>query len=63
MPETIFGNWKPFKNDEKSFFISPQKLFLFSTYLSFYFHFLVMYQKGFIKKISLISNFMMSQSG
>ena len=23
--ETIFGNWKPFKKDEK--FISPQKLF------------------------------------
>ena len=30
------------KNDEKCFFISPQKLFSFSRYLSFYLDFLVM---------------------
>ena len=44
-------------------FISPQKLFLFSRYLSFYLDFFVMYQNGLIKKTRLISNFMTSQSG
>ena len=32
-------------------FISPQKLFSFSRYLSFCLDFLVMYQKGLIKKM------------
>ena len=44
-------------------FISPQKLFSFSRYLSFGLDFLVMYQNGLIKKIRLISNFMPSQPG
>ena len=44
-------------------FISPQKLFSFSRYLSFYLDFLIMYQKGLIKKIWLIPNFMMSHPG
>ena len=44
-------------------FISPQKLFSFSRYLSFCLDFLVMYRNGLIKKIRLISNFMRSQSG
>ena len=57
MSETNFGKWKPFKNDEKCFLISSQKLFLFSRYLSFCFDFLVTYRNGLIKKISLISNF------
>ena len=35
------------------FFISPQKLFLFSRNLSFYLDFLVMYRKGLIKKINV----------
>ena len=42
-------------------FISPQKLVLFSTYLSFCLDFLVMWQSGFVRKITLISNFKMSQ--
>ena len=44
-------------------FISPQKLFLFLKYLSFCRGFLVVYQNGLIKKIRLISNSTMSQSG
>ena len=44
-------------------FISPQKLFPFSRYLSFCVDFLVMYQNDLIKKIRLISNFMASQPG
>ena len=39
-------------------FTSPQKLFSLSRYLSFCFYFLVMYRNGLIKKIRLISNFM-----
>ena len=42
-------------------FISPVKLFSFSRYLSFCISFLVIYQNGLIKKIRIISNFMMSQ--
>ena len=34
--------WKPFKNDEKCFFISSKKLFSFSRYLNFNLYFLVM---------------------
>ena len=47
----------------KMLFISPQKLFLFSRYLSFYLDFFFMYQSGLIKKIRLISNFMTPQPG
>ena len=36
----------------KILYISPQKLFSFSRYLSFYLDFLVMYQYGLIKKIT-----------
>ena len=43
--------------------ISPQKLFFFPRYLSFCLDVLVMYQKGLIKKIMLISNIIKSQSG
>ena len=42
-------------------FISPQKLFLFSRYLSFCLGLLVVYQNGLIKKIRSISVFLMSQ--
>ena len=38
-------------------FISTQKFFSFSRYLSFCLDFLVMYQNGLIKNIRLISNF------
>ena len=41
----------------KNAFISPWKLFPFSRYLSFCLDFLVMYQNGLIKKITLIWNF------
>ena len=44
-------------------FISPQKLFSLSRYLSFYLNFLVMYKNGLIKKKRLIANFMTSQPG
>ena len=44
-------------------FISPQKLFSLSRYLSFYLDFLVMYKNGLIKKTRLIANFMTSQPG
>ena len=42
-------------------FISPQKFFSFSRYLSFCLDFLVIYQNGLIKKIRLFSDFMTSQ--
>ena len=45
----------------KMLFISPEKLFLFSRYLSFCLDFSVMYLNGLIKKIGSISNFMTSQ--
>ena len=44
-------------------FISPQKLFSFSRYLSFCLDFLVMQQNGLIRKIRFVSNFMTSQLG
>ena len=44
-------------------FISPQKLFSFSRCLSFCLDFLIMQQNGLIRKIRLISSFMMSQPG
>ena len=47
----------------KMLFISPQKLFSFSRYLSFCLDFFVMYENGVIRKIRLISNFMTSQRG
>ena len=47
----------------KNVFISPQKLFPFSRYLSFCLDCLVMYQNGLIKKTRLISNFMTSHPG
>ena len=42
---------------------SPQQLFSFSRYVSFYLDFLVMYRNGLIKKIRLTSNFLTSQPG
>ena len=47
----------------KMLFISPQKLFLFSRYLSFCLDFWVIQQNGLIRKIRLISNFITSQPG
>ena len=42
-------------------FISPLKIFLFSRF--FWLDILVMYKKGLIRKIRLISKFMTSQLG
>ena len=56
-----FWQLKAFKNDEN--FISPQKLFLFSRYLNFCLDFLVMYQKGLIRKIRLITKLTTLQPG
>ena len=44
-------------------FISSQKLFPFSRYLSFCLDILVMYQSNLIQKIMLVLNFMTSQPG
>ena len=46
-----------------AFYFTSKALFSFWRYLSFCLDFLVMYQNGFVKKISLISNFMMPQPG
>ena len=45
------------------FFISSQKFFPFSRYVSFCLEFLVMYQNGLIKKMRLILKFMTPQPG
>ena len=47
----------------KMLFISPQKLFSFSKYLSFCHDFLIMWQNDLKRRIRLISDFMMSQPG
>ena len=52
--ETNFSNWKPFKNEEKSFLF----YFSFSRYLDFWLHFLVMQKNKLIRKIKLILKFM-----
>ena len=44
-------------------FISPEKFFLFSRYLSFCLDVLVMFRNGLNKKIKLVSYFMTSQLG
>ena len=44
-------------------FISPNKFFLLSWYLTFWLDFFVMQKNGLIKKTRLISKFMMSQHG
>ena len=45
------------------FFISSQKLFPFSRYLSFCIDFLAMYQNSLIRKVRLTLKFMTSQPG
>ena len=60
--ETILTTESPLKW-WKRLFISLQKLFLFSRYLSFCLDFLVMQQIGLIRKIRLNSNLMTSQPG
>ena len=52
----IFTTGKPL-NMKKKFFISPQKLFLFSRCLWFYFNFLVMQKDSLIREIKSNSNF------
>ena len=60
--ETIFGNWKPFKNNEKCL-LFHLKIAFFPRYLNFCLDFLVMKKNGLIKKIRLVSKFMTSQHG
>ena len=64
-PKKLFYlfQWKPFKNDEKCFLIPLEIFFSFSRYLNFSFDFLAMFKNGLIRKIRLISRFMMSQPG
>ena len=57
--ETIFGNWKPFKN---AFYFPSKTLFVLKIF-KFLSDFLVVHRNGLIKKIQLISNFMTSQPG
>ena len=59
--ETIFGHWKPFKNDEKCFLLF--KLYSFSKDLYLCLNSLVMQKNGLIRKIQLYSKFMTSQPG
>ena len=56
--ETIFGNWKPFKNDEECFLFHLE---IFSRYLSFCLEFLVKLKNSFIRKIRLVLKIMTSQ--
>ena len=58
--ETIFGNRKHFKHDEKCFLI---RLFSFSRYLRFCLDILVLYKNSLIRNIMLVLKFMTSQPG
>ena len=58
----FFGNWKPFKIDEKRFLFHLESSF-HSQDLKFLSDFLVMLKNGFIQKIRLISKFITSQTG
>ena len=77
--ETTFNNWKPFTNDEKMLFYFTLKgllllnIFLFNIIFSIFFSiflyiyfcldFLVMYKNALIRKIRLLSKFMVSRPG
>ena len=77
--ETTFNNWKPFTYDEKMLFYFTLKgllllnIFLFNIIFSIFFSiflyiyicldFLVMYKNGLIRKIRLLSKFMVSRPG
>ena len=60
--KTIFGNSKPFKNNEKCS-LFHLKSSSFSIYLNFCLDFLVMNKKGLMRKIRLISRLVRSQPG
>ena len=55
--ETIFGNWNPFKNDEKCFLFYFKSSLRSQIYLSFCLDFLIMCKNSLIKEIRLISKF------
>ena len=61
--ETIFGNWRFLKNDEKYFLCHLKKLLSVSKYLDFYLEFLFMWKTGLIRKIRLVSKFRAPQPG
>ena len=53
----------PLKMMKNVFYFTSKVLTLFSRYLSFCLYFLATYQNSLLKKIRLISNFMMTQPG
>ena len=59
-PEITFGNWTPFKNDEKCFLFQLKSFFHSQD---FCLESLVIYKNGLIGKASLISKLMTSQPG
>ena len=61
MSETIFCNWRSFKNDKNAFYFTLKALFGFKMFKLLLF--LVMEKIGLISKIRLISNFVTSQLG
>ena len=62
MSDTTFGNWKPFTNDEKCFYVMLKALFVLKIFkfLSWLFGHV---EKGWIRNIWLISKSMTSQPG
>ena len=60
--ETIFGNWKPFKNYEKRFLFHLKNSFR-SQDIWVFANFLIMYKNGLIRNIRLFLEFMTSQPG
>ena len=60
--ETIFDNWKPFKNDKNAVYSILKALFILKI-LSFCLHFSIMLKNGLIRKTRVILKFMASQPG
>ena len=61
--EAIFGNWKPFKNDQKCFLFQLKSSFLSQDIKVFALIFWSRIKKAWLKRLRSISNFMMSQPG
>ena len=57
----FFCNWKPYKNDEKRGFFMLKAL-LFSRCLNFCLSFLILWKNSLLRKLWLISKFMMLQT-
>ena len=61
--ETIFSNWKSFKNDEKWFLFHDKSSFRFQDIYVFVLTLWSCIKNGLIRKTRLILKFVMSQSG